>query len=87
MAKSFPMPHTFAQKVLAKAAGLPQVAVGQIVTIKPAHLLTHDNTSAIVGKIDKDLAEFGLVSRDLPIIVVPPPSAPDRRDPRAANRD
>ena len=64
------MGQTFAQKVLAKAAGTPQVAVGQIVTVKPAHLLTHDNTSAIVGKIDKDLAEFGLVSRDLPIIVL-----------------
>ena len=64
------MGQTYAQKVLAKAAGLPQVAVGQIVTVKPAHLLTHDNTSAIVGKIDKDLAEFGLVSRDLPIIVL-----------------
>ncbi len=64
------MGQTFAQKVLAKAAGNPHVAVGQIVTVKPAHLLTHDNTSAIVGKIDKDLAEFGLVSRDLPIIVL-----------------
>lgn len=64
------MRQTFAQKVLAKAAGLPTVAVNQIVTVKPAHLLTHDNTSAIVGKIDKDLAAFGLVSRDLPIIVL-----------------
>ena len=64
------MGQTFAQKVLANAAGASQVAVGQIVTVKPAHLLTHDNTSAIVGKIDKDLAEFGLVSRDLPIIVL-----------------
>jgi homoaconitate hydratase family protein len=64
------MPQTFVQKVLARAAGLPSVAVGQIVTVKPAHLLTHDNTSAIVGKIDKDLAEFGLVRNDLPIIVL-----------------
>jgi homoaconitate hydratase family protein len=64
------MGQTFAQKVLAKAAGLAEVAVGQIVTVKPAHLLTHDNTSAIIGKIDKDLAEFGLVSQDLPIIVL-----------------
>jgi homoaconitate hydratase family protein len=64
------MAQTFAQKVLARSAGRPQVAVGQIVTVKPAHLLTHDNTSAIVGKIDKDLAEVGLVRRDLPIIVL-----------------
>lgn len=64
------MSQTFAQKVLARAAGQPQVAVGQIVTVRPAHLLMHDNTSAIVGKLDKDLAEFGLVRRDLPIIVL-----------------
>ncbi len=64
------MAQTFAQKVLARAAGLKEVAVGQIVTIRPAHLLTHDNTAAIVGKIDKDLQEFGLVRRDLPIIVL-----------------
>jgi homoaconitate hydratase family protein len=62
--------QTFAQKVLAKAAGLPQVAVGQIVTVRPDHLLTHDNTSAIVGKIGKDLAQYGLVRPDLPIIVL-----------------
>lgn len=65
-----PTPQTFAQKVLARAAGLSETAVGQIVTVRPAHLLTHDNTSAIVGKIDKDLAEFGLVRKDLPIIVL-----------------
>jgi hypothetical protein len=47
------------------AAGLPQVAVGQIVTVKPAHLLTHDNTAAIVGKVDKDLAEHGVIRPDL----------------------
>ncbi len=64
------MSQTFAQKVLAQAAGQKEVTVGQIVTVKPAHLLTHDNTSAIVGKIDKDLAEYGLVRKDLPIIVL-----------------
>jgi homoaconitate hydratase family protein len=64
------MGQTFGQKVLARAAGLPQVAVGQIVTVKPDHLLTHDNTSAIVAKIGKDLAQYGLVRPDLPIIVL-----------------
>jgi 3-isopropylmalate/(R)-2-methylmalate dehydratase large subunit len=64
------MGQTFAQKVLAAAAGEREVAVGQIVTARPAHLLTHDNTSAIVGKIDEDLGEYGLVSPDLPIIVL-----------------
>ena len=64
------MNQTFAQKVLAKAAGLEDVAVGQIVTVRPAHLLTHDNTAAIVGKIGPDLAEHGVVDPDLPVIVL-----------------
>ena len=64
------MPQTFAQKALARAAGIDAVAVGQIVTVKPAHLLTHDNTSAIVAKIKDDLATHGVVRRDLSVIVI-----------------
>lgn len=61
---------TFAQKVLAKKAGVNHVVPGQIVFIKPDHLLTHDNTAAIIGKIEKELDEFGLFNRDLPVIVL-----------------
>ena len=64
------MVQTFAQKVLARVAGLPAVAVNQIVTVRPAHLLAHDNTAAIIGKIKKDLAEHGLVRPDLCVIVI-----------------
>ena len=64
------MGFTFAQKVLARAAGAGEVSVGQIVTVKPAHLLTHDNTSAIVAKIEKDLEQYGVVRNDLSIIVL-----------------
>lgn len=64
------MGQTFAQRVLARAAGLPEVAVGQIVTVRPAHLLMHDNAAAIVAKIGRDLDEFGLVRPDLPLIVL-----------------
>jgi 3-isopropylmalate/(R)-2-methylmalate dehydratase large subunit len=64
------MGQTFAQKVLARAAGLNEVAVGQIVTVRPAHLLTHDNTAAIVGKIGDDLAQYGVVNPALPVIVL-----------------
>jgi len=67
------MGKTFAQKVLARKAGVAPsdvLEVGQIVTVKPDHLLTHDNTSAIVGKISKELVEFGLCNQDLPIIVL-----------------
>ncbi|MFZ2487738.1 MAG: aconitase/3-isopropylmalate dehydratase large subunit family protein [Anaerolineae bacterium] len=38
---------TFVQKALARAAGLPHVAVGQIVDVQPDVILSHDNTAAI----------------------------------------
>ena len=61
---------TFAQKVLAKAAGLDSVVPGQIVAVKPDHLLTHDNTAAIIGKIGDELDKYGVVRKDMPIIVL-----------------
>ncbi len=64
------MGMTFAEKVLAKRAGLSQTVPGQIVIVKPDHLLTHDNTSAIVGKIGNELAEFGVADAAMPIIVL-----------------
>jgi 3-isopropylmalate/(R)-2-methylmalate dehydratase large subunit len=41
---------TFAEKVLAGKAGLDHVVPGQIVTVRPDRLLTHDNTAAIARK-------------------------------------
>jgi 3-isopropylmalate/(R)-2-methylmalate dehydratase large subunit len=38
---------TFSQKALARAAGLAQVAVGQVVDARPDVVLSHDNTAAI----------------------------------------
>ena len=64
------MGMTFAQKILAKKSGDDSVEVGQIVTVKPDHLLTHDNTSAIIGKIGKELDEYGVVDPNFPIIVL-----------------
>jgi homoaconitate hydratase family protein len=64
------MGMTFAQKVLARAAGLGQVLPGQIVTVKPDHLLTHDNTAAIIGKIGDELDTYGVVRPDMPVIVL-----------------
>jgi len=61
---------TFAQKVLARAAGLDSVVPGQIVPVKPDHLLTHDNTAAIIGKIGDELEKYGVVRKDMPIIVL-----------------
>jgi len=44
------MGHTFAEKALARKAGLDSVVPGQIVTVRPDKLLTHDNTAAISKK-------------------------------------
>ena len=41
--------QTFAQKAIARAAGLPDVAVGQIVDVRPDLILSHDNTAAIAA--------------------------------------
>jgi 3-isopropylmalate/(R)-2-methylmalate dehydratase large subunit len=40
-------PQTFAQKALARAAGLDFVEVGQVVDARPDVVLSHDNTAAI----------------------------------------
>jgi len=39
--------RTFSQKALARAAGLTEVAVGQVVDARPDVVLSHDNTAAI----------------------------------------
>jgi len=41
------MGYTFAEKALARAAGLPSVVVGQVVDAKPDVALSHDNTAPI----------------------------------------
>ncbi|MCU0726705.1 MAG: 3-isopropylmalate dehydratase large subunit [Planctomycetes bacterium] len=64
------MAMTYAEKVLARKAGRPEVRAGEILFLRPDHLLMHDNASAIVGKIRTDLDEFGLVDRGLPVIVL-----------------
>jgi 3-isopropylmalate/(R)-2-methylmalate dehydratase large subunit len=47
------MGQTFAEKVLARKAGLDSVVPGQIVTVRPDKLLTHDNTAAISKQFRK----------------------------------
>ncbi|MBN1355225.1 3-isopropylmalate dehydratase large subunit [bacterium] len=64
------MGKTFAEKVLAKKSNQDAVVPGQIVTVKPDHLLTHDNTSAIVEKIMDDLKEYGVDNPETPVIVL-----------------
>ncbi len=57
------MGETFAEKVLGGKAN-------EIVIAAPHHLLTHDNTAAIIGKIAPELAEYGVARPDLPVIVL-----------------
>ena len=64
------MDMTFAEKILAKYAKEKKVVPSQIVTVKPDHLLMHDNTVAIIKKIQTDLAEYGVVNAELPVIVL-----------------
>ena len=40
-------PKTFAQKALARSAGLPSVEIGQVVDARPDVVLSHDNSAAI----------------------------------------
>ncbi len=47
------MAKTFAEKILARKAGLEETVPGQIVTVQPDKLLTHDNTSAIAKTFRK----------------------------------
>ena len=64
------MGETFAEKVLARKSRLEKVVPGQIVTVRPDHLLAHDNTAAIIEKIGRELEQYGLVSTDIPVIVL-----------------
>jgi len=47
MTEKIATPQTFAQKALARAAGLDRVEVGQVVDARPHVVLSHDNTAAI----------------------------------------
>ncbi len=64
------MGATFAQKVLAEKSGNKSVEPGQIVTVRPDHLLMHDNAAPIVSKIGADLDKFGLNDSEVPVIVL-----------------
>jgi 3-isopropylmalate/(R)-2-methylmalate dehydratase large subunit len=64
------MALTFAEKILAKYSGNKKVIPSQIVTVHPDHLLTHDNTAAVIQKIQPELEKYGISSRSLSIIVL-----------------
>jgi len=64
------MGMTFVEKTLSKYSDQKSVTPSQIVTVNPDHLLTHDNTAAIIQKIKPDLEKYGIYSNDLSIIAL-----------------
>ena len=64
------MAATFAQKLLAHKSGKASVEPGEIVTVRPDHLLTHDNTAAIISKIGDELDQHGVADPEVPVIVL-----------------
>ncbi len=63
------MGQTFAQKILAQKAGLETVEHGQIVTVRPDKLLTHDNTAAI-AKIFREIGVSKVARPEISVIVL-----------------
>ena len=74
---AFLPPQTFTQKAIARAAGLDQVAIGEIVTVRPDRILSHDNTAAITRIFQRIGASRVLDPERLVIVIdhaVPAPS-------------
>lgn len=63
------MGFTFAEKVLAKKSGKDEVAAGEIVTVTPDRILSHDNTAAI-SRIFQKLGRNKVVNPDKIVIVL-----------------
>ena len=49
------MDATFVEKILTINSNLNNFVPDQIVTVKPDHLVSHDNTAAIIQKIKPEL--------------------------------
>jgi 3-isopropylmalate/(R)-2-methylmalate dehydratase large subunit len=64
------MGMTFAEKTLSLAAGKDRVSPGEVVLVRPAHLISHDNTAEIIDRIGPELEERGVVDPDFNIIVL-----------------
>ncbi len=64
-----PISQTISQKILAQKAGLETVSPGQIVTVSPDVILTHDNSAAISGKFAQ-LGQERVWDAERPVIVL-----------------
>ncbi|MGC9335382.1 MAG: aconitase family protein, partial [Anaerolineae bacterium] len=63
------MGKTFAEKILTRKAGLGETVPGQIVTVQPDKLLTHDNTSAI-AKTFRKIGVGHVANPDMNVIIL-----------------
>ena len=72
---------TFAEKILTKYGHQKTVEPNQIVTIQPDHLLSHDNTAAIIQKIQPELKKYGVYNKNLSIIVLITSYPPHQKKP------
>ena len=63
------MGRTFAEKILAQKTGLEELEPGQIVTVQPDKLLTHDNTAAI-AKIFREIGVEKVARPEISVIVL-----------------
>ena len=63
------MAQTFAEKILAKKAGLEKTVPGQIVEVRPDVALSHDNAAAIRG-IFKKMGGEKLFDPGMPAIIL-----------------
>jgi 3-isopropylmalate/(R)-2-methylmalate dehydratase large subunit len=71
--------RTFAEKALARAAGEPDARAGQILTVRPQRILSHDNTAAIAQIFRCELGAEKVQDPSRLIVVLdhasPPPTA------------
>ncbi len=82
-------PMTFAEKALARAAGLTEAGAGQILEVTPDRILTHDNTAAIARIFYDDLgAERVLDPQRLCVVLdhASPPPTPQHAKNHAETR-
>jgi 3-isopropylmalate/(R)-2-methylmalate dehydratase large subunit len=77
---------TFAEKALARAAGLSGVHAGDILTVRPDRILSHDNTAAI-ARIFQDELEAGRVVAPERLCVVLDHASPPPTPKHAQNHD
>ncbi len=72
------MSMTFTEKILARVGGRGRVRPGDVVTVEPDWLLSHDNTAAIARIFQEDLGQTRVAHPERLIIVLdhasPPPT-------------